>query len=146
MVDPMLDPTADPTSSSIRAQNLFVCRGVEATPSGGVVLTDVLEVVPVAEFPADAGPLHFVAFLRGLRAGTVEVTFRIVPEGAPDAVVASIPMRVTVPQGVEDRQVAIHGGLQKATVSRGGWYRVDLLDGPLVVATNRFAIGARSKA
>jgi hypothetical protein len=134
----------DATSSSIRAQNLFVCRGVEATPGGGVVLKDVLEVVQVPEFPADAGPIHFVAFLRGLSAGAVEVTFRVVPEAAPDAVVASIPMRVTVPEGVEDRQVAIHGGLQKASVSRGGWYRVDLLEGDRLVATNRFAIGARA--
>jgi hypothetical protein len=135
----------DPPSSSIQAQNLFVCRGVEATEGGGVVLQDVLEVVRVADFPADAGPLHFVAFLRGLRAGSVEVTFRVRPESAPDAVVASIPMRVSVPEGVEDRQVAIHGGLEKAKVSRGGWYRVDLLDGDRLVATNRFAVGTAAK-
>jgi hypothetical protein len=134
----------DPGPVALDAQSLFVCRGVKATPGGGVDLEDVLEIVQVPGFPADAGPLHFVAFLRGLAPGAVELTFRVHREGDPDAVVATIPMRVNVPEGVSERQVSIYGGLQKATVSRGGWYGVELRAGDRVVARNRFAIGTRA--
>jgi hypothetical protein len=128
-----------------RTQDLLVCRGVEATPEGGVTLRDVLEIVQVPQFPADAGPLHFVAFLRGLVPGTLEVAFRVHREGDPTAVVAQVPMRVNVPEGVSDRQISIYGGLRKATVSHGGWYGVELVAGDRVLAKNRFAIGTRAR-
>ena len=139
----MESPPAPETT--LRPQDLLVCRGVDATPEGGVNLHDVLEIVQVPQFPADAGPLSFVAFLRGLAPGALEVSFRVHREGDPDAVVARIPMRVNVPEGVSDRQIAIHGGLRKATVSHGGWYGVELVAGDRVLARNRFAIGTRAR-
>jgi hypothetical protein len=140
-------PRTPESPPALEAQTLFVCRGIESTPEGGVNLEDVLEIVQVPEFPADAGPLHFVAFLRGLSPGSLEVRFRVRPQGVPDAVVATIPMRVNVPEGVADRQISIYGGLRKAQVSRGGWYEVELIEGEgegeRVIARNRFAIGTR---
>jgi hypothetical protein len=125
-------------------QGLLVCRGVEPAAGGGVVLKDVLEIVQVKELPTDAGPISFVAFVRGLAEGVHEVAFRVHRAGEPDAGGANVQMRVTVPPGVGERQVPMYVTLPKVPVTDGGWYEVSLRIGEAVVARNRFAIGVRA--
>jgi hypothetical protein len=102
-----------------------------------VDLEQILEVVAVDAFPGDAGPLSFVAFLRGLPAGDAHATFVIRPVGHPEHVTASLPLDVRVPEGAQGRQMVVQVRLGSVPVKHGGWYEVSVL------ATNRFAIGAR---
>jgi hypothetical protein len=125
-------------------QGLLVCRGVEPTTGGGVVLKDVLEIVQVPEFPTDAGPLSFVAFVRGLTEGVHEVAFRVHRSGEAESGGANVQMRVTVPAGIGDRQVPMYVTLPKVPVKDGGWYEVSLRLGEKILARNRFAIGVRA--
>lgn len=106
-------------------------------------LEDVLEVVAVDSMPGDAGPLSFVAFVRGIPAGEGKFAFVIQPSGSPDHVMARLPLEVTIPEAFWGRQVAVQVRVPSIPVKHGGWY--DLMfewEGTPIAAT-RFAIGQR---
>jgi hypothetical protein len=122
---------------------LLVCRKVVAGAGGNVGLEDVVEILPVAALPGDAGPLAFVAFVRNLPPGPGRGAF-VVESDAPTArVVARCPLEVSVPEGYEGRQVAVQVRLPSLPIARGGWYRLAFEWGGTRLATNRFAVGVR---
>jgi hypothetical protein len=130
----------------VEVQALLVCRGVAATPSGGVDVKDVVDVLVVPGFPAEAGPLTFAAFVRAMRAGEAEVSFRVFPLGEPDRTLVTLPGRLRVQKGYEGRQSVIGSGFKSIKIHAGGWYGVEFLVGAQVLAKTRFAIGARAPA
>jgi len=123
---------------------LLVCRNAEAGPGGQVDLREVLEIVALDAIPGDAGPLAFVAFVRGLPPGPARLAFVVRAAGAPTQVLARLPFSMEVPAGLADRQLAVQVRLPTITVKRGGWFEVALEWDGRTLATNRFAIGARA--
>ena len=106
-------------------------------------LEDVLEVVAVDEMPGDAGPLAFVAFVRGIPAGEGNFAFVIQPSGSRDQVMARLPLEVKVPEAFAGRQVALQVRVPSIPVQHGGWYDVVFEWEGKPLAANRFAIGQR---
>ncbi len=137
-------PVAD--DEPVRVEGLLVCRSVENSPSGGITVRDVLDIVPVAGFPGEAGPLAFAAFVRPARAGEAGISFRIHPVANASVTVASLPGKLTIAKGYEGRQTVIYSGFKSLTVKQGGWYGVEFRVGERVLARTRFAVGARGPA
>ena len=109
-------------------------------------LEDVLEVVALDEMPGDAGPLAFVAFVRGIPAGAGEFAFVIQPAGSPDHVTARLPLEVKVPEAFGGRQIAVQVRIPSIPVTHGGWYDLVFEWAGQPLAANRFAIGLRGAA
>jgi len=107
-------------------------------------LEHVLEVVAVDEMPGDAGPLTFVAFLRGLPAGQGHCAFVVRPATSRDHVTARLPLELDVPEAFTGRQVAVQMRIPSIPVQHGGWYDVVFEWEGTPLAANRFAIGQRS--
>ena len=129
----------------IEVHALLVCRKVVTAAGGNVGLEDVLEILPVDALPGDVGPLSFVAFVRHLPAGPGRGAFVVETAGDAPRVVARCPLEVNVPEGYRDRQVAVQVRLPSLPMARGGWYQVAFEWAGRRLATNRFAVGARSK-
>src|SRR5262245_22868776 len=119
-----MPPPQPPASEAIQIHALLVCRKAAAGPGGNVGLEDVLEIVPVAALPGDAGPLTFVAFARNLPAGAGQGAFVVEADGETPRPVARFPLEVRVPDGYQGRQVAVQVRLPSLPIARGGWYRV----------------------
>jgi hypothetical protein len=130
----------------VEVQGLLVCRGVQGTPTGGVDVKEVVDVLVVPSFPAEAGPLTFCAFVRAMRSGEADVSFRIFPLQEPEKTLVSLPGRLRVQKGYEGRQTVIGSGFKSIKIHAGGWYGVEFLVGDSVLAKTRFAIGARAPA
>ena len=122
---------------------LLVCRKVVTSGTGNVSLEDVLEILPVAALPGDAGPLAFVAFVRNLRAGAGRGAFVVEADAPTPRVVARCPLEVNVPEGYQGRQVAVQVRLPSLPMARGGWYRLAFEWEGTRLAVNRFAVGVR---
>jgi hypothetical protein len=123
---------------------LLVCRKAQAGPSGELSLDDVLEILPVAALPGDVGPLTFVALVRNLPEGPGRGAF-VVRTPAPERRdIARCPLEVNVPAGYAGRQVALQVRLPSLPVARGGWYELLFEWAGVVLAENRFAVGART--
>ena len=127
---------------AVEVHALLVCRGVADGGGGHVSLQGVLDIIPVAGFPGDAGPLAFVAFLRAHRAGEAQVSFRIHPLEHEAVTLAQFPGRLSVAKGVEGRQTVVRVDLKTLTVKQGGWFGIEFRLGDKVLARNRFLIGA----
>ncbi|MDA1195280.1 MAG: hypothetical protein O2894_08850 [Planctomycetota bacterium] len=127
---------------------LLACRALDAQGDGGISLQNVIEVVPVAALPGDAGPLILVALVRNLPPGPGEGAFVLrPPAGEPDEPplpAQRLPIRVDVPAGLGDRQLALHVRLPHVPVSRGGWHEFHFEWEGAPLAANRFAVGIRS--
>lgn len=106
-------------------------------------LEDVLEVVAVDAMPGDAGPLSFVAFVRGIPAGQGRFAFVIQPSGSREHVTARLPLEVQVPEAFAGRQVAVQVRVPSIPVAHGGWYDLVFEWEGQPLAANRFAIGQR---
>jgi hypothetical protein len=128
--------------AAVEVHALLVCRGLVDGGGGHVSVQGVLDIVPVAAFPGEAGPLCFVAFLRPNRAGEADVSFRVHPVGAEDVTLARFPGRLAVAKGVEGRQTVVRVDLKTLTVKQGGWFGVEFRLGETVLARNRFLVGA----
>jgi hypothetical protein len=120
-----------------------VCRNAVRREGGGLDVEDVLEVVALDALPGDAGPLTFLAFLRGLPPGPGVGAFVLHPAGRPDHETARLPVRAQVPEAYADRQVALQVRLPSVPVSQGGWFEVVFEWAGRPLARNRFAIGVR---
>ncbi len=142
MADAGEDSPAD--DSPVEVHGVLVCRGVQGTPSGGVDVHDVIDVLVVPSFPAEAGPLTFCAFVRAKRAGEADVSFRLYPLKAPSVTVATLPGRLKVQKGFEGRQSVIGSGFKTIRINQGGWYGVEFRVGETILARTRFAVGARA--
>jgi hypothetical protein len=118
---------------------------VESHPGGDLTLHNVVEIVPVDAFPADAGPLVFVAFVRSLPTGPGKGAFVLHPAGRRDDVVARLPLEAAVPPQFAARQVALQVRVPSIPVNRGGWYDVVFEWDGRPLAVNRFAIGEKAK-
>jgi hypothetical protein len=129
--------------SPVEVHGVLVCRGVQGTPSGGVDVKDVVDILVVPSFPAEAGPLTFCAFVRASRAGEAEVSFRLHPLADPSQTLVTLPGRLRVQKGYEGRQTVIGSGFKSIKIHRGGWYGVEFRVGETVLARTRFAIGAK---
>jgi len=135
-----------PDAPPIHVHALLVCRKVETNPEGDLTVHNVVEILSVDSFPADAGPVVFVAFVRGLPPGPGRAAFVIYPQGQRGKEVARLPIEAKVPEGLSGRQVALQLRVPKIPVQRGGWFDVVFEWGGVPVAENRFAIGARAPA
>jgi hypothetical protein len=127
---------------TVEVHGLLICRGLAEGAGGHVNVQGVLDIIPVAGFPGEAGPLAFVAFLRAHRAGEAEVSFRIHPLEAEDVTLAKFPGRLNVAKGFEGRQNVVRVELKTLTVKQGGWFGLEFRLGETVLARNRFLIGA----
>jgi hypothetical protein len=123
-----------------------VCRRIETTPEGEITLHNVVEVVPVDQFPADVGPLVFVALVRNLPAGAGKAAFTLSPAGRPEKVLARLPMAVEVRPEYRGRQVALQLRVPSIPVGSGGWFEIGFEWEGRTLASNRFIVGERSKA
>lgn len=112
---------------------------------GNLTLTDILEVVALDELPGDAGPLTFVAFLRGAEPGPAKCAFVVHPAGQPTPEIARLPLDVQVSDAMDNRQVAVQVHLPSIPVKQGGWFDVTFEWEGVPLAQNRFAIGALSQ-
>lgn len=108
-------------------------------------LEEVLEVVAVDEMPGDAGPLAFVAFVRGVPPGKRRFEFVVRPATSREHVTARLPLEVEIPAALGGRQLAVQMRLPSVPVERGGWYDVVFEWEGRPLAANRFAIGQRSR-
>src|SRR5262245_26030022 len=142
---PAASPPRAPGAAAIEVHALLVCRKVVTAPGGNVGLEDVLEVLPVDALPGDVGPLSFVAFVRHLPAGPGRGAFVVEAAGDTPRAGARAPLEVNVPEGYQGRQVAVQVRLPSLPMQRGGWYQVAFEWEGTRLATNRFAVGARSK-
>ena len=129
----------------VEVHALLVCRGVSEGQDRHVSVQGVLEILPVAGFPGDAGPLSFVAFVRAHRPGEAKVSFRIHPLERPDVTVAEFPGRLAIAKGYEGRQTVVRVEMKTLKVNQGGWFGVEFRLGDDVLAKNRFLIGAVAK-
>ena len=109
-------------STPILVHGLLVCRRADLAPEGRLDLAEVLEIVALDELPGDAGPLTFVAFVRGLPTGPTRCAFVIHPAGRPEHVTARLPVEGQVDPAFANRQVALQVRLPSIPVERGGWF------------------------
>ena len=120
---------------------LLVCRDVSTGPTGELTIENVVEIAPVDTVPGDAGPLCFVALVRGLPPGPGEGAFVLHSgDGTP---LGRLPLKADVPQAYEGRQLALHVKLPKFPVEQGGWFDVAFEWNGQPLSTNRFAVGAK---
>jgi hypothetical protein len=139
----MANPASpDGEAPAIEVHGLLVCRGVGEGADRHVVVNGVLDIVPVAGYPGEAGPLAFVAFVRAWRAGEAAVSFRVHPVDHPDVTLASFPGRLSIAKGYEGRQTVVRVEVKSLQVKQGGWFGVEFRLGETVLARNRFLIGA----
>jgi hypothetical protein len=139
----MADPTrTDGTTPTVHG--LLLCRRVETSAHGDLTLHEIVEVLPVDAFPADAGPLTFVAFVRSLPPGPGQAMFVLRTTGESAREVARLPLPVNVPRGFGGRQVALQLRVPSVPVQGGGWYEVVFEWNGTPLASNRFAIGMRA--
>jgi hypothetical protein len=131
-----------PAAATPVVHALLVCRSVEANDRGEVSIQNVVEVAPVDSLPGDAGPLTFVALVRNLPPGPGEGAFLL---QAPDTENQGgrLPLRMDVPAGFQDRQVALHVTLPSVPVQAGGWYELYFEWDGVALAANRFAVGVK---
>ncbi len=121
---------------------LIFCRAVEVAERGEVSLKNVLEILPVASFPGDAGPLTIVAFVRGLPPGAGEGSFVLrAPDGEGDPL-GHWRLSMEVPEAYAGRQQCIHLNVPELVVNAGGWFEVAFLWNGTELASNRFLVGA----
>jgi hypothetical protein len=130
--------------AAVVVHGLLVCRNAEIPGPGRLNLQDVLEVVALDRFPGDAGPLTFVALVRGLSAGPGRFAFTLHPRGRHEHVTAHLPGTAEVPPGSADRQLALQVRVPSIPVQRGGWYDVVFSWEGRPLASNRFAIGVHA--
>lgn len=139
--------TPDPSPTPY-VHALLVCRALSADAKGEISLENVVEVVPVDKVPAEIGPLTFVAFVRNLPPGPTEAAFVLrpppSPEGEAPLPAQKIPVKVDLPAGLQDRQLALHVTAPAIPVSRGGWYELYFEWNGTPLSANRFAVGVRS--
>jgi hypothetical protein len=135
----MTDP-APMDAPPIEVTGLLVCRELQQTKTG-VNLRDVVEIVPVLQFPGEAGPLTFVAFVRPARGGEAEVSFRIHPATEPERTLVTLPGHLRVGPGYEGRQTLVAAGFKTLRLHSGGWFGVEFRLGTTVLARTRFAVG-----
>jgi hypothetical protein len=135
---------AHPGAPPVAVHGLLVCRRIETTPEGEITLHNVVEVIPVDQFPADVGPLVFVALVRNLPAGPGKAAFALSPVGRPQKVLARLPMDVDVHAQYRGRQVALQLRVPSIPVASGGWFEVRFEWDGRPLASNRFIVGARS--
>ena len=125
-----------------------MCRAVSAEAQGEITIENVVEVVPVDKVPGEVGPLTFVAFVRNLPPGPAEAAFVLrpppSPEGEPPLPAQQIPLKVDLPPGLQDRQLALHVTAPAIPVARGGWHEIYFEWQGTPLAANRFAVGVRS--
>lgn len=124
---------------------LLVCREVQSSKTG-VSLREIVEIVPVLQFPGEAGPLTFAAFVRASRPGEAQVAFRVHPMGDPATTLVELPGRLSVAKGYEGRQSVIAAGFKTLKVNAGGWFGVEFRVGGKVLAHTKFLVGAISRA
>ena len=134
--------SADDNGAAVEAHGLLVCRGVLESQDRHVTVQGILEILPVAAFPGDAGPVSFVAFVRAKRAGEAQVSFRVHPLEAPATTVAEFPGRLSVAKGYEGRQTVVRVEMKTLKVNQGGWFGLEFRVGDEVLMRNRFLIGA----
>ncbi len=132
---------SDTPDDGLEVSALLICREVQNGRTG-VSLREILEIVPVLQFPGEAGPLSFVAFLRPHRAGEAEVVFRIHPIDQPETTLIRMPGRLNVLKGYEGRQTVVSAGFKTLTVNGGGWFGLEFSVGNRVMARTKFAVGA----
>ena len=120
---------------------LLVCRNVSTAPSGELTIENVVEIVAVDAYPGDAGPLCFVALIRDLPPGPGEGAF--VLHAGDETPLGRLPLSADVPPAYEGRQLALHVTLPKFPVEQGGWFDLAFEWNGQVLATNRFAVGAK---
>ncbi len=108
---------------------------------GRIDLESVLEVVALEALPGDAGPLTFIAFVRGVTPGKRECAFRLHPAGNAEHLTARMPLSIDVPAAYDGRQVVLQARIQSIPVTRGGWFDLILEWEGQDLAQNRFAIG-----
>src|SRR6058998_2142579 len=97
---------ADAVDEGIEVVGLLLCREVQ-NGRAGVSLREIVEIVPVMQFPGEAGPLAFAAFVRSKRAGEAKVAFRVHPIDHPEVTVVEVPGRLAVQKGYEGRQSVV---------------------------------------
>jgi hypothetical protein len=132
---------SDTPDDGLEVSALLICREVQNGRTG-VSLREILEIVPVLQFPGEAGPLSFVAFLRPHRSGEAEVVFRIHPIGHPETTLIRMPGRLNVLKGYEGRQTVVSAGFKTLTVNGGGWFGLEFSVGERVLARTKFAVGS----
>ena len=133
----------DATPTPIIVHGLLICRSADLVAEGRLDLKEVLEIVALDELPGDAGPLTFVAFVRGLPKGPTSCAFVIHPAGNPDHVTARLPVEGVVSDAFENRQIALQMRLPSVPLEKGGWFDVVFEVNGTPLAMNRFAIGAK---
>src|SRR5262245_5837338 len=136
----MADAPAD--HPPIEVHGLLVCRGVGEGADRHVVVNGVLDIIPVAGYPGEAGPLSLVAFVRAWGAAEAAGSCRVHPVDAPDVTLAAFPGRLAVAKGYEGRQTVVRVEMKSLQVKQGGWFGVEFRVGEAVLARNRFLIGA----
>jgi hypothetical protein len=128
-------------SESIEVTGLLVSRELQQSRHG-VNVREILEIVPVLQFPGEAGPLTFVALVRAPRPGEAAVSFRIHPLTDPSVTLVNLPGRLTVQKGYEGRQSVVAAGFKTLKINSGGWFGIEFRLGEQVLARTRFAVGA----
>lgn len=121
---------------------LIFCRAAEVAERGEVSLKNVLEILPVASFPGDAGPLTIVAFVRGLPPGPGEGSFVLRAPNSDGEPLGHWRLDMNVPDAYEGRQQCIHLKVPELVVNAGGWFEVAFLFNGTELAANRFLVGA----
>jgi hypothetical protein len=124
---------------------LLVCDAVEPTEDGGVSIQNVIEVLPADKVPGEVGPLTFVAFVRNLPAGPGDAAFLLrSPDGKSSSGTGRIPIKMDIPVGLQDRQLALHVTIPVLPVGTAGWYELYFEWQGTPLAANRFVVGLRS--
>lgn len=121
---------------------LVFCRDIELGQRGEVTLKNVLEVLPVASFPNDAGPLTIAAFVRDLPEGPGEGAFVLRAPGGVGEPLGAWRLSMDVPAAYQGRQQCIHLKVPELVVSDGGWFEVAFSYNGRELAANRFLVGA----
>ncbi|HVG92980.1 MAG TPA: hypothetical protein VND21_00930 [Planctomycetota bacterium] len=132
-----------PSTDELEVTGLLVCREIQNTRHG-VNVREVLELVPVLQFPGEAGPLTFVALVRAPRHGEAAVAFRVHPLDDPSVTLVTLPGRLAVQKGYEGRQTVVAAGFKTLKINAGGWFGLEFRMGDEVLARTRFAVGAMS--
>ncbi len=137
-------PNDDSQSGAPTVHALLVCRNVSSNDAGELSLADIVEVVVAKELPGEIGPLVFVALVRGLPPGPGEAAFLIRAESAAgddNAAAIRMPLKINIPAGYGERQVALQLKVAKIPVHQGGWFVLGFHWQGEPLAWNRFAVG-----
>lgn len=119
-----------------------------ADAQGEISIENVVEVVPIDTVPGEIGPLTFVAFVRNLPPGPADAAFVLRPPPGPGdeppPPAQKIPLKVELPPGLQDRQLALHVTVPSLPIARAGWHEVYFEWQGTPLSANRFAVGVRS--